>query len=310
MGTPQFAVGVLSKLIDDGYNVKAVITATDKPAGRGRKILFSDVKKYALENNIAVLQPEKFKSDDFLNKLNAINADIFIVVAFRMLPKVVWEIPPMGTFNLHASLLPDYRGAAPINHAIINGETKTGVTTFFINEDIDTGNIIMQSECEITPEDNAGSLHDKLMNIGAKLVTQTVDKIESQNFETKKQDVLNKKLNSAPKLSKEYCMINWNDSAENIVNHIRGLSPYPGAWTKLSDNDTKTCKIFSASFLSDSHNKNIGTLLTDNKSYIKIAVKDGYVFLVDLQLAGKKRMNVQNLLNGYKLENNFNINNI
>lgn len=305
MGTPGFAVGVLNKLVDDGYNIKAVITAADKPAGRGRKILFSDVKKYALEKNIPVLQPEKFKSDKFLSQLKAINADLFIVVAFRMLPKVVWEMPKYGTFNLHASLLPDYRGAAPINHAIINGETKTGVTTFFLNEDIDTGNIIMQTECNITSEDNAGSLHDKLMSIGADLVTKTVDKIESKDFKTKKQDSSSEKLNPAPKLSKEYCKINWNNSAENIINHIRGLSPYPTAWTLISEEKNLTCKIYRAEFITGSHTLNNGTLVTDNKSFAKVAVNSGFIFLHDIHLSGKKRLDIKSLLNGFTFDDNI-----
>lgn len=309
MGTPGFAVGPLKYLVDGGYNVKAVVTVADKPAGRGRKILCSEVKKFALENNIPVLQPEKLKSDEFLSELKELNADLFIVVAFRMLPKLVWEMPRLGTFNLHASLLPNYRGAAPINYAIINGETKTGVTTFFINEEIDTGKVILQEECEILPEDNVGSLHDKLMEIGSNLVAKTVDRIANDEIATKSQDsMIQENLKSAPKLNKEYCRIDWNKSGTEIHNHIRGLSPYPAAWFMFSEEKSSSCKVYATSFASESHNLNNGSLVTDNKSYMKIAIKEGFLYLEDLQLSGKKRMDVKSLLNGYKFEDGIEIN--
>jgi methionyl-tRNA formyltransferase len=300
MGTPGFAVEPLKQLILAGYDIKAIVTVPDKPAGRGCKITESEVKKFATEQGLKILQPEKLKSPDFHNELKETGANLFIVVAFRMLPKEVWQMPELGTFNLHASLLPDYRGAAPINHAVINGETKSGVTTFFINEDIDTGNIIFQEECEILPEDNAGSLHDKLMTIGANLVVKTVDSIAEGNIKTIPQETIsNRKLNPAPKITKEYCRIDFNDNAETIHNKIRGLSPYPGAWATIPNSDD-TFKVFESSFETEPHDLPTGTFVSDNKSYLKVAAKDGFVFIQDLQIAGKKRMKVRDLLNGYR----------
>ena len=303
MGTPGFAVSSLKTLVDSKYNVKAVVTAPDRPAGRGRKVMYSDVKTFAVENNIPILQPEKLKSEEFLNSLREINADLFIVVAFRMLPKIVWSMPTLGTFNLHASLLPNYRGAAPINHAIINGETKTGVTSFFINEDIDTGKIIMQEECEILPTDNVGDLHDKLMNLGSELILKTVDKISVGTIATVSQDEFaDNNIYPAPKLDKEFCRINWNLNGKIIHNHIRGLSPYPVAWTMFSEEKSSVCKIYDSKFISESHSLSNGSLITDNKSFMRIAVSDGYIQINTLQLAGKKTMNVKSLLNGFKFE--------
>ena len=301
MGTPEFAVASLKNLIDNNYNVKAVVTAPDRPAGRGRKIQYSDVKTYALEQQIPILQPEKLKSEDFLNSLRKLNADLFIVVAFRMLPEQVWSMPRLGTFNLHASLLPNYRGAAPINHAIINGETKTGVTTFFINKNIDTGNIILQEECDILANENVGDLHDKLMNLGSELILKTVNQISLGKLKTISQENINlKNIHPAPKLNKEFCKINWDLSGEKIHNKIRGLSPYPAAWTMFSNDKSSICKIYSSKFIAENHNLKNGSLISDNKSFIKIAVSDGYIYIDNLQLAGKKRMNVKSLLNGYK----------
>lgn len=305
MGTPEFAVSSLKILLDNDYNIKTVITAPDKPAGRGKKIQFSDVKKFALENNLKILQPNNLKAENFLNELKTLNADLFIVVAFRMLPRQVWKLPKLGTFNLHASLLPDYRGAAPINHAIINGDTKTGVTTFFINEEIDKGSIIFQENVEIKPKDNAGDLHDKLMYIGAELVLKTVKAIENNNIQVHKQEKFNNNnLHPAPKIYKEFCRIDWNMPAEKINNLIRGLSPYPAAWTILNCPENVQVKLYETSIIIEGHQHKIGTIITDNKTYLKVAVKNGFITVSELQIQGKKRMKVKELLNGYKFTNN------
>ncbi len=305
MGTPEFAVSSLKILLDNDYNIKTVITAPDKPAGRGKKIQFSDVKKFALENNLQILQPNNLKAEDFLNELKTLNADLFIVVAFRMLPKQVWELPKLGTFNLHASLLPDYRGAAPINHAIINGDTKTGVTTFFINEEIDKGSIIFQESVEINPKDNAGSLHDKLMSIGAELVLKTVKAIKSNNIQTRKQEeFINDNLRPAPKIYKDFCRIDWNMPVEKINNLIRGLSPYPAAWTILNRPENVQVKLYETSTVIEAHQHKNGTIITDNKTYLKVAVSSGFINISELQIQGKKRMKVKELLNGYKFIDN------
>ena len=299
MGTPEFAVTSLKNLLDKGYNIKAVVTTPDKPAGRGKAIQFSDVKKFALEHNLPILQPEKLKSPEFLAQLNEINADLFVVVAFRMLPKEVWAMPRLGTINLHAALLPDYRGAAPINHAIINGETETGITTFYIDEDIDTGKIIMQEKCAIEPEDNIGTLYDKLMFIGAEAVCKTVDIIASGNVNAIEQDSIRTEgLHPAPKITKEFCQINWNSKSVDIHNLIRGLSPYPAAWCYLKDDIT--AKIFTSSYSNEKHNLNPGSFVTDNKSFLKIAAADGFVSIHELQMQGKKRMAIKDFLNGFK----------
>lgn len=299
MGTPEFAVTSLKTLLDKGYNVKAVVTTPDKPAGRGKNIQFSDVKKFALEHNLPILQPEKLKSPEFLAQLKEINADLFVVVAFRMLPKEVWAMPKRGTINLHAALLPDYRGAAPINHAIINGETETGITTFYIDEQIDTGKIIMQERCAIEPEDNIGTLYDKLMYIGAEAVCKTVDIIASGNVNAIEQDSIRTEgLHPAPKITKEFCQINWNNKSVDIHNLIRGLSPYPAAWCYLKDDIT--AKIFTSAYSIEKHNLEAGTFVSDNKSYLKVATQDGFVSILELQMQGKKRMAIKDFLNGFK----------
>ncbi|MBQ3989385.1 MAG: methionyl-tRNA formyltransferase, partial [Bacteroidales bacterium] len=296
MGTPEFAVTSLKTLLDKGYNVKAVVTTPDKPAGRGKNIQFSDVKKFALEHNLPILQPEKLKSPEFLAQLKEIDADLFVVVAFRMLPKEVWAMPKRGTINLHAALLPDYRGAAPINHAIINGETETGITTFYIDEQIDTGKIIMQERCAIEPEDNIGTLYDKLMFIGAEAVCKTVDIIASGNVNAIEQDSIRTEgLHPAPKITKEFCQINWNNKSIDIHNLIRGLSPYPAAWCYLKDDIT--AKIFTSAYSVEKHNLEAGTFVSDNKSFLKVATQDGFVSILELQMQGKKRMAIKDFLN-------------
>ena len=299
MGTPEYAVTSLKTLLDKGYNVKAVVTTPDKPAGRGKNIQFSDVKKFALEHNLPILQPEKLKSPEFLAQLKEIDADLFVVVAFRMLPKEVWAMPKRGTINLHAALLPDYRGAAPINHAIINGETETGITTFYIDEQIDTGKIIMQERCAIEPEDNIGTLYDKLMFIGAEAVCKTVDIIASGNVNAIEQDSIRTEgLHPAPKITKEFCQINWNNKSIDIHNLIRGLSPYPAAWCYLKDDIT--AKIFTSAYSIEKHNLEAGTFVSDNKSFLKVATQDGFVSILELQMQGKKRMAIKDFLNGFK----------
>ena len=297
MGTPDFAVGTLKALTENKYQVVGVITAPDKPAGRGRKIQQSAVKAYALEHHLPILQPTNLKNEQFLNELQALQADIQIVVAFRMLPKVVWNMPKLGTFNLHASLLPDYRGAAPINWAIINGETKTGVTTFFINENIDTGAILLQEEVEIPLHYSAGDLHDALMVIGSNLVLKTVDLIENGSYTVKKQVLEDTK--PAPKLNKENCAIDWNDAMLNIYNKIRGLSPYPAAWTTLYNSDEKIeVKIYETQIMEETHDFEIGKVLATKKE-IKVAVNNGYINILELKIAGKRKMDAKSLCNGY-----------
>ncbi|MEG2100863.1 MAG: methionyl-tRNA formyltransferase [Flavobacterium sp.] len=297
MGTPEFAVGILDTIIKNNYDVVGVITAADKPAGRGQKIKYSAVKEYALANNLTLLQPTNLKDESFLAELKALNANLQIVVAFRMLPKVVWKMPSLGTFNLHASLLPNYRGAAPINWAIINGETKTGVTTFFIDDKIDTGAMILNSEIAIEPEENAGQLHDRLMLLGSQTVIDTLKIIESGNVTTTIQED-NDKIKTAYKLNKENCKIDWTKSGAEINNLIRGLSPYPAAWCFLKDkNEELSIKIYEAKLVSETHSYEIGKLISSKKE-IKIAIKEGFIQLLSLQLPGKKRMQVAELLNG------------
>ncbi len=301
MGTPDFAVGTLKKILEAGFEVVGVITAPDRPAGRGRKVQESAVKQFAVQQQLKVLQPTNLKDGEFLKVLKSLNANLQIVVAFRMLPKVVWQMPALGTFNLHASLLPQYRGAAPINWAIINGETETGVTTFFIDEKIDTGTIILQQKVPITPEDNAGTLHDRLMETGASLVVETCQRIANGTVDLKKQDE-SVALKSAPKIHKETCEIDWSRSINDIHNLVRGLSPYPGAWSTLVNGDKEEqIKIFATQPENGTHNYNVGKLLVDKKS-IKVAVKEGYIQLLELQLPGKRRMKVTEVLNGLKLE--------
>ncbi|SFW18627.1 methionyl-tRNA formyltransferase [Sinomicrobium oceani] len=300
MGTPDFAVGILDKLVENNYRIAGVITAPDKPAGRGRKLHESAVKKYAISKNLKVFQPENLKDEEFLAELRALKANLQVVVAFRMLPKAVWEMPEYGTFNLHASLLPDYRGAAPINRAIMNGETETGVTTFFIDEKIDTGEIIMQTKTGIGPEETAGELHDKLMEAGAGLVLRTVQHIEAGTVAPKKQQEP-AVLKSANKLHKETCRIDWNSGIDTVHNHIRGLSPYPGAWTTLRNETPEApvqVKIFRSEKEPASHNKPTGQMIT-GKNEVKVAVKEGYIKLLEIQLPGKRRMPISDVLNGY-----------
>ncbi|SHM13580.1 methionyl-tRNA formyltransferase [Flavobacterium chilense] len=297
MGTPEFAVGILDTIIKNNYDVVGVITAADKPAGRGQKIKYSAVKEYALANNLTLLQPTNLKDEAFLAELKALNANLQIVVAFRMLPKVVWEMPNLGTFNLHASLLPNYRGAAPINWAIINGETKTGVTTFFIDDKIDTGAMILNSEIAIEPTENAGQLHDRLMHLGSTTVIDTLKVIESGNVTTTIQED-NAEIKTAYKLNKENCRIDWTKSGEEINNLIRGLSPYPAAWCFLKDkNEEQNIKIYEAKLVLEAHSHAIGSVLSSKKE-IKIAIQNGFIQLLSLQLPGKKRMQVAELLNG------------
>ncbi|OCB70749.1 methionyl-tRNA formyltransferase [Flavobacterium piscis] len=297
MGTPEFAVGILDTIIKNNYDVVGVITAADKPAGRGQKIKYSAVKEYALANNLTLLQPTNLKDENFLAELKALNANLQIVVAFRMLPKVVWEMPSLGTFNLHASLLPNYRGAAPINWAIINGETTTGVTTFFIDDKIDTGAMILNSEITIEPEENAGQLHDRLMLLGSETVIDTLKVIENGNVTTtiQKDDA---EIKTAYKLNKENCKIDWTKSGDEIINLIRGLSPYPASWCFLKDkNEELSIKIYEAKLVLEPHSYEVGSLISSKKE-IKIAIKDSFIQLLSLQLPGKKRMQVAELLNG------------
>ncbi|MBL0739054.1 methionyl-tRNA formyltransferase [Flavobacterium sp. GN10] len=297
MGTPEFAVGILDTIIKNNYEVVGVITAADKPAGRGQKIKYSAVKEYALANNLTLLQPTNLKDENFLAELKALNANLQIVVAFRMLPKVVWEMPSLGTFNLHASLLPNYRGAAPINWAIINGETKTGVTTFFIDDKIDTGAMILNSEIAIEPTETAGQLHDRLMHLGSATVIDTLKVIEKGNVTTTIQED-NDDIKTAYKLNKENCKIDWTKSGAEINNLIRGLSPYPASWCYLKDqNEELNIKIYEAKLVSESHSYEIGKLISSKKE-IKIAIKDGFIQLLSLQFPGKKRMLASELLNG------------
>ena len=303
MGTPAFAVESLKALVENGYNVVGVITMPDKPAGRGYKMQPSEVKKYAMEHNLFLLQPEKLKNETFLNELQQLKADLQIVVAFRMLPEVVWNMPRYGTFNLHASLLPQYRGAAPINWAIINGEKETGVTTFFLSHEIDTGKIIFQEKVPIADTDNAGSLHDKLMTVGAGMVLKTVDAIIDGSVNAISQNELivhEADLHAAPKIFKETCRIDWQETPEKIHNLVRGLSPYPGAWTELevSEGNWVNLKIYKTEIILANHNLSVGSILSDGKSYMDVAVKGGFIRILELQAAGKKRMAVKDFLNG------------
>lgn len=301
MGTPEFAVATLDKLVQKGYQVAGVITAPDKRAGRGRKIHESSVKQYAKKAGLYIMQPTNLKDKEFLEDLRSLKANLQIVVAFRMLPKQVWSMPEYGTFNLHASLLPDYRGAAPINWAIINGEKKTGVTTFFIDEKIDTGELILQEATEIKPEDTAGDLHDKLMALGAELVLKTVSLIENNQVVTQKQP-LDSKFKTADKINKEICKINWEESAEKIYNHIRGLSPFPAAWTILNNNEELiVIKIYKAKWQKEEHKSKPGTIHFTKKE-LKVASPGGYVYLTELQLPGKRKMAVIDVLNGLKIK--------
>jgi methionyl-tRNA formyltransferase len=304
-GTPEFAASQLEAILQASYEVAVVVTMPDKPAGRGRKIQYSDVKKTALEHNLPLLQPEKLKDPTFLEQLAAYQANLFIVVAFRMLPAVVWQMPELGTFNLHASLLPQYRGAAPINFAIINGETETGLTTFFLNEEIDKGAVIMREHVAIRPDETAGELHDELMLLGNRVVVDTIKKIESGDVQALPQEQLleNQPLKPAPKISKEFCNIDWSSDCQTVYNHIRGLSPYPAAHTQLqSDNgEIIDLKIYAAEMETCTPNIVTGTVATDNKKYLKIALRDGFIHLTHVQQAGKKAMPISDFLRGTQL---------
>mgnify|MGYP004447461523 CR=1 FL=1 len=302
MGTPDFAVATLKNIVESNYKVVGVITAPDKPAGRGRKLQQSAVKKYAEENNLNVLQPTNLKDPNFLEELKALDANLQVVVAFRMLPEVVWSMPTHGTFNLHASLLPDYRGAAPINWALINGETKTGVTTFFIDEKIDTGAVILQKEIPIEADENAGTLHDKLMNLGADLVTETLKNIAESSVTTKLQ-LQTTDLKTAYKLNKDNTKIDWNLNTETIYNLIRGLSPYPTAWSFLKNREENpiNVKFYDVEKEIKLHNEDPGAILADKKE-VKVATKDGFINLKEIQLPGKRKMNIKDILNGYEFD--------
>lgn len=305
MGTPEFAVPSLDKLLDAGYNIIAVITAPDKPAGRGMQLTESAVKKYAVEKNIKILQPEKLKAIDFIEELKSLKADLQIVVAFRMLPDVVWDMPPMGTINLHASLLPQYRGAAPINWAIINGEKETGATTFKLQHQIDTGNILLQQKINIGEDETAGELHDRMKIIGAELLVETVKKSVEGNLKEIPQQLstVNYQLSTAlhaPKIFTETCKIDWNKSADDVYNLIRGVSPYPGAFTFLN---SKTLKIYKAKKEIIQPSITAGEFETDKKTFLKFACTNGYINIAELQLEGKKRMNIQDFLRGYNFNN-------
>jgi methionyl-tRNA formyltransferase len=301
MGTPEFAVGILDTLIKNEYDVVGVITAADKPAGRGQKIKYSAVKDYALSHNLHLLQPTHLKDEAFLSELKGLNANLQVVVAFRMLPEVVWKMPALGTFNLHASLLPHYRGAAPINWAIINGETKTGVTTFFIDDKIDTGAMIMSKECAISANENAGELHDRLMLLGQTAVIETLEAIEKKEVKTTLQ-VDAADIQTAYKLNKDNCKIDFSKTGAAIHNLIRGLSPYPSAWCFIHNNKEEwNVKIYEADFLYEVHTYEIGQLLVTKKE-IKIAVIDGILDIKSMQFPGKKRMKTHEIVNGMTFE--------
>ena len=303
MGTPDFAVGILDTIYKNNYDIVGVITAPDKPAGRGQKVSMSAVKEYALEKNLRLLQPTNLKSEEFLAELKSLDANLQVVVAFRMLPEVVWKMPKLGTFNLHASLLPEYRGAAPINWAIINGETKTGVTSFFIDDKIDTGAMILSKETKIGANETAGELHDRLMHLGSETVLETLQLIESEKAITTLQEN-NPDVKTAYKLNKENCKIDWSQSGKTIFNLIRGLSPYPAAWTFIKDGENEwNVKIYLASFEEKTHSETIGKITTTKKE-IFITTKDGLLKIESLQFPGKKRMLAHELLNGIKLSEN------
>ena len=305
MGTPEFAVPSLRALVEGGYNVVAVVTTPDKPAGRGQKIHESDVKVAARELGLPILQPEKLRDTEFVEAMQALQPDLGIVIAFRMLPEVIWAMPRLGTFNLHASLLPQYRGAAPINWAIINGESETGVTTFLLNHEIDKGAIIGQIRTPIGEEDNIGTMYDRLMSIGTGLVVETVERIAAGDIEPVEQMHIDEStLRPAPKIFKEDCCIDWNRNGRDIVNFVRGLSPYPAAWTPMSGEGAQplTAKIFSAKFIPAGGEScgECGNIVSDGKSYIRVRCADGQVEIGELQIAGKKRMAVKELLLGFR----------
>ncbi len=302
MGTPDFAVASLDALVNAGYNIVGVVTASDKPAGRGMQLNESAVKKYAVEKGLKILQPEKLKNPQFINELKSLHADVQVVVAFRMLPEIIWNMPEMGTINVHASLLPQYRGAAPINWAIINGEKETGITTFKLQHEIDTGNILLQEKISIGEKETAGELHDKLKLLGAKVLVKTIQQIEGGNLKEQPQsEIRNPKseIKHAPKIFTETCKIDWNKNADEIYNLIRGLSPYPCAFTYLNE---KVVKIYFGEKEIANHHYANGDVQSDNKNYLKFACADGFIHCTDIQLQGKKRMMVEDFLRGYKIE--------
>lgn len=294
MGTPEFAVPSLKALVDHGFEVVGVITAPDKPAGRGQQIRFSAVKEYALSEKLTILQPTNLKDEGFLTQLRDLNANLQVVVAFRMLPEVVWNMPKLGTFNLHGSLLPNYRGAAPINWAIMNGEKETGCTTFFLQHEIDTGDIILQLREPIMPDDNVGTLYERLMHKGARLVAETATKIANGEVRTTPQDETIPR-NDAPKIHKETCKIDWNKNVEDVHNFIRGLSPYPAAWCELG---SKTAKIFKSSIVDSTCDHQIGAIISDNKTHVHFQTASGLLAIEELQVQGKKRMDTESFLRG------------
>jgi methionyl-tRNA formyltransferase len=299
MGTPDFAVEPLKKLVEGGYRVVAVVTMPDKPAGRGMKLRFSPVKEYALEQQIPVLQPELLKDDAFLSDLRSYKPDLQVVVAFRMLPEIVWSMPPMGTFNLHASLLPQYRGAAPIHWAVINGETETGVTTFFLQHAIDTGDLLLQEKIDIGPDETTGSVHDRLMVLGASVVCRTVDAVLTGTVKSVRQP--EGAFNAAPKLFRDNTRIDWSRNVSDLHNFIRGLSPFPTAWTEMQamDGCLTGMKILDASYEKTAHDFTYGTLVSDGKSFLKVAAGDGFVVLERFQLAGRKALKTKDFLHGF-----------
>jgi len=300
MGTPEFAVASLDALIQSGSDIVGVITAPDKPAGRGQQMNESAVKKYAVANGLKVLQPVKLRDEEFLEELRRLNADLQVVVAFRMLPEVVWNMPPSGTINLHASLLPQYRGAAPINWVLINGEKESGVTTFFLKHEIDTGHILFTEKVTLTGRETAGELHDRLMDKGAGLLVKTVKAVESGRYTENPQEQLADgiELKHAPKIFKEDCNINWDQPAEKAYNFIRGLSPYPTAYTTLND---KILKVFGAEYELAETSEQPGEFFSDNRTFLKVSAKDGFVHLTDVQMEGKKRMGIEEFLRGVRL---------
>jgi len=311
MGTPDFAVESLKALIENGYNVVGVVTTPDKPSGRGQKMHMSAVKQYTMSQNIPVLQPEKLKDPVFIDELKSLNADLQVVVAFRMLPEIVWGMPPMGTFNLHASLLPQYRGAAPLNWAVINGETESGVSTFLLKHEIDTGNILFQEKVPIGPDETVGDLHDKLMEVGAQLVMRTVDALAEGTAKGIAQDVLIARgaaVKPAPKIFKDDCRIDWSKPGTQIHNLIRGLSPYPASWTVFRENDGEKeipIKIYRARFEKHDNVATPGAVIVPNRKELKIACQDGFVSITELQMAGKKRMNIADFLRGFQNAEQF-----
>ncbi len=312
MGTPEFAVESLDILVKHNYNIVGVVTMPDKPAGRGQQIQESDIKKYAVEKGLTILQPEKLKDENFIHQLKELKADLQIVVAFRMLPEMVWNMPRLGTINLHGSLLPQYRGAAPINWVVINGEKETGVTTFLLQHQIDTGKIIFREKTPIEENETAGEIHDRLMKIGASLILKTVQAIEKNDFPQIDQLELiakGEKEKHAPKIFKEDCKIDWSKNVSEIHNFIRGLSPYPTAFSTWHAPDGKTfsVKIFRTEKDLAIHSLPLQSVITDSKTFLKIAVKDGFISILDLQLAGKKRMSVADMLRGFPINNEWNV---